>query len=252
MRRLLFPALCLLGALTAVPPAVAQEAAPSVGLVFRGIESVSEPDLQRAEALAEFGHPNELWRVRAMMAVKRGDLDGAVERLQMAARYADKLSQHSLALLYWHGIGVEKNPALAYAWSELAAERGYPTLERSRAAIWARLDADERAKASTFGPGLRAEYGDAVAKPRMERELVLARTSRTGSRLGSSINQVQVGSASGRRVAHQDSYYAEHRWDAETYWAGEDRVWKGKVVIGDSETVTTAGPDAEAGSEDND
>ncbi|MBB1062028.1 sel1 repeat family protein [Marilutibacter spongiae] len=244
MRKRVIAPLLGLGLLVAgAATATAQDAKPAIGLVFKGIEDISETSLQSAEALAEFGHPNELWRIRAMMALKRGDVDGGLERLRMAARYADKLSQHSLALMYWHGVGVQADRARAWAWNDLAAERGYPSLEQSRTAMWSKMSEDERQRGAALRAELAVDYADAVAQPRMELALSQAKKSITGSHLGSTINQVQVGSTSMRRVAHQDSYYAPQRWNAEEYWQGEARVWKGKVIVRDTEKVTDTDTD---------
>lgn len=210
---------------------------PAVGLVFRGLDGVSINDLQRAEVMAEYGHPNEMWRVRALIALKRGDLPGTVERLQLASRYADKLSQHSLSLMYWHGVGVEVDRAVAYVWAELAAERDYPTLERARAAMWLKLSDEERTRAAALRPQWMAEYGDAVAKPRMERAMEKALVEVTGSRIGASRDWVQFGSVNGRPVPTAEEYLAEYRWKPETYWRAEELRWNAKVVVGDSEKV---------------
>ena len=52
----------------AAPPAAV---APPEGVTFT--------ELERAEGLAIAGHPNELWRVRALRALKLGQADRAVE-----------------------------------------------------------------------------------------------------------------------------------------------------------------------------
>ncbi|WP_204336716.1 hypothetical protein, partial [Proteus mirabilis] len=49
---------------------------------------------------------------------------------------------------------------------------------------WARLDALQQARAIERGQQVYADYGDRVAKPRMERALRDGRQQITGSRLG--------------------------------------------------------------------
>ena len=222
-----------------------------VSLVFRGLENVSTRDLEYAEVMAEYGHPNEMWRVRALMAVKRGDLPGAVDRLRLAARYADKLSQHSLSLMYWHGVGVEIDHAKAYVWSELAAERGYPRLEQARNAMWLALDDADRERAASLRAQWVAEYGDEVAKPRAERAMTMALNEVTGSRIGASRGWVQFASVNGRPVPTAEDYFAEYRWNPETYWEVEEIKWNAKVIVGDSEKVRppAEAPERDAGDE---
>jgi TPR repeat protein len=73
-------------------------------------------------------HPDLGDRKLGMEAFKRGSFDYAARYFQWAARYADKPSQAMLGSMYWSGQGVQQDRALAYAWMDLAAERGYPSL----------------------------------------------------------------------------------------------------------------------------
>src|SRR5690606_3408590 len=89
-----------------------------------------------------------------------------------------------LAEMLWEGDGVPRDRAQAYAWSDLAAERGWPDLLGKRERYWNQLDAAERERAIEVGLPLLREYGDDVAKPRIDTKLRQARRRITGSRVG--------------------------------------------------------------------
>ncbi len=112
-------------------------------------------------------HPDLDNRRMGMDAYKRASFDYALRYFHWAARYADKPSEAMLASMYWDGTGVTQNRPLAYAWMDLAAERGYPGLLAFRERYWQELSDDERKRAIDLGQPLYSEYGDAVAKPRL-------------------------------------------------------------------------------------
>src|SRR5687767_7064117 len=71
-------------------------------------------------------HPDTHYRRLGFTSYAAGNHYEAVSYLTRAARYADKPSQLALALMYWEGDGVDADRARAYAWADVAAERGYP------------------------------------------------------------------------------------------------------------------------------
>lgn len=204
----------------AQPTAFSQDVIPQV-------RELTFAQLDRAEAMARYGHPNEMWRYRALRALKLGQAARAQGYFRFAARYGDKFSQHALSLMYWHGVGAAADRAQAYAWSDLAAERGYRDLLLVREKMWMELDAAARVKALLLGEGIYAEYGDAVAKPRQEWAMRRALASATGSRVGSTKDRIQF---LGGDISARD-YYAEERWDEGAYWRGQDRQWKAQVIV---------------------
>lgn len=241
MRRLTrMPFLAL--ALCAATPAFAlQPLEPAAELLAPRLDTLSFTQLDRAEALGR-DHLNELWRVRALRELKLEDSREALEDFRRAARYADKFSQHSLSLMYWHGVGTEADRALAYVWADLAAERGYRDLLLVREKMWMEMDADDRARALEIGPALYADYGDEVAQPRMEQWLRRARADITGSRLGASADRIKFmprGQGTVDRGLRPGDYYATDRWNADDYWQAEDRQWRGKVIVLPAEKVGT-------------
>ncbi|NII09885.1 sel1 repeat family protein [Oleiagrimonas sp. C23AA] len=130
------------------------------------------------------GHPDLYGEFGGMKRLFDGDYQGALKYFRYGARYADKLSQASLGMMYLNGRGVARSPAMACAWMTLAAERGYPPYVEARTRICSALAPAMRAQSNTALASLRPEYGDKVAKRRMTRALLRGRNTLTGSRVG--------------------------------------------------------------------
>ncbi len=200
-----------------------------------------------------FYHPDMASRKEAMEAYGRGDYKVALGLFRRASRFADKGSQAMLAEMYWKGQGVAQDRAMAYAFSDLAAERGYRALLAIRESYWQQLDAAEQARAIADGQAVYAEYGDDVAKPRMAAQLRRGLDQATGSRLGyisflsvaSPKNKNRAGDINGAVISPQDligssvagdAYYAPKYWHPQMYFAAVDAAWnkphQGTVVVG--------------------
>jgi hypothetical protein len=189
--------------------------------------------LDRGEAMARYGHPNEMWRYRALRALKLEQTQRALEDFRRAARYGDKFSQHSLSLMHWHGAGTAADRAQAYVWADLAAERGYRDLLLLREKMWMEMNARQRARALLLGEEMYAQYGDDVAKPRMERAMRRALANATGSRVGAATDRIEflnVGATAGLGLSARD-FYEKERWRAGTYWREQDRQWEARVIV---------------------
>ena len=204
-------------------------------------------------------HPDEHYRRLGFDAWKEGHRDAAVRYLQHAARYADKGAQLGLAFVYLEGTGAAAaDPVTAYAWSDLAAERGYKEFLVVRERIWKSLDATQQQRARQVGTRLYAEYGDAVAKPRLEALLRAGLARKTGSRTGTGTGTLavaQIGPSQRASIlAHAGShptaasangpslqlailfesltgdadpyYYSDANWQPEQYWARKDAIWR--------------------------
>lgn len=197
------------------------------------------------------GHPNERGRYTGLKAYKTRHYDEAIVHFQRAASYADKYSQHYLSLMYWHGAGVARDPAKAYIWSDLAAERGGKELLAIREKIWAALDDGQKKRVESDGPGYYELYGDAVAKPKAEREIRRFAAKMTGSRVGfeqkldiqngGPING-SFGNATPGMLAsslavngstNEREMYGENRTSLDAYWRAQDEaLGGGRVDIG--------------------
>lgn len=108
------------------------------------------------------------YRQHGVQALAMGKTKAGMRHLRRAAFRADKPAQALMAEILWegkHGQPVDR-PA-AYAWMDMAAERGDATLLAQREAYWVSLSADEQAQALTTGASLYRHYGDAAAHDRI-------------------------------------------------------------------------------------
>jgi len=192
-------------------------------------------------------HPDMYWRALGQRALKRNRLGEAFSDFRRSARYADKASQAAVAAMLWNGWGVAKDRPLAYAWSDLAAERGYKDLLAQREKYWSELSLYEQARAKEVGEKVYAEFGDDVAKPRMNVELQRVIDNITGSHLG------HVGTLSASKsfdefkedvnhniqgfsgsVTDGSIFFADQYWKPELYWKWRDAQWNdgaGRVEV---------------------
>jgi hypothetical protein len=211
-----------------------------------------DSNLRRAQ-----GHPNERERYYALKAYKTGRHQEAVERFARAASYADKYSQHYLSLIYWHGAGVERDPVMAYIWSDLAAERGSRPLLAIREKIWSELDDAQRKQVEAEGAAYYDRYGDAVAKPKADAEIRRFARNMTGSRTGYSnqnidiisggpisgafgnpggnaMNGMMAASAAVNGGMDEKDMYGSDRTSLADYWRGQDKELNaGRVEVGE-------------------
>jgi uncharacterized protein len=207
-------------------------------------------------------HPDQYYFGLAMAAHEAQRYEESRERFRQAARYADKPAQLALAIMARDGIGGAADLAEAYAWADLASERGYSAFLLQRERIWEQLDSAQRERALARGAQLYAEYGDAVAKPRLERLLHKGLARRTGSRAGAGTSRMGVidlsdpaaragfiaafmtnpgksfdaftagVGAAGSIGQGSGDYYDDSNWRPEEYWAARDAVWlRGRVEV---------------------
>ena len=129
-------------------------------------------------------HPDQYYFKQAVEAFQLGRVDDTARFLEQSSRYGDKTAQMALALIARDGVGRAPDLAEAYAWFDVAAERGYPMFLAEREAAWLKLAPEEQARALELAKALHAEHGDAVAKPRLERLLRIGKSKQTGTRTG--------------------------------------------------------------------
>lgn len=226
--------LCSLFILSA--PAFAQDHAPEKPSSAADIEVMNTEGFLAA-------HPDLRWRREGLQSYNQGNTGEALTFFKRASRYADKPSQAMVAEMLWTGTGTPMDRPLAYAWMDVAAERAYLPFLAKREEYWARLSEAERAMALEVGAGVYDEYGDAVAKERLERLLRRAQRNVTGSRVGNVGNlRIIVPGPGGNSITIDGSrYYDEQYWEPERYWAWQDGIWKdpptGRVTINPIEVV---------------
>lgn len=192
------------------------------------------------------GHPDLRYRLLGLKEFKRGNHDDALRFFQRASFYADKPSQGMVAEMLWNGQGSARDPVLAYAWMDLAAERGYAGFLGLRERYWNTLDAQQRAQAIEQGQDIYARYGDAAAQPRLATVMRRERRKLTGSRTGFAGNvQIYVPGPGGFEVVDGTKFYDDRYWDPTQYQRWQDSIWMkprvGKVTVGEMEQVSDAG-----------
>lgn len=199
-----------------------------------------------------WGHPDLFGEYSGMRLYSEGHYKAALKYFKYGARYADKLSQLSIGLMYEDGQGVEKDPVTACAWLALAAERKFPSFIATRDRVCEALTPAQHDQAVAVLDKLMPEYGDAVAKKRMVRALDMAKTEGTGSRLGfdsgiytTGVKQNCGGPTAGNSpVAGCGStdFWSPWRWDPKKYFAARDAKWRGTVTVGSMHDVGKLAP----------
>lgn len=232
----------------AQPPSTGTDRSPkSVDRVLRAMDNTPTD-----------GHPDQYYEFRGMHAYAAGDYVSAMRDFLQSARYADKLSQLSIGLMYLNGQGVTKDPVTAFAWTAIAAERKYPQFLATRDRIWSQLDTAQRERAKMMVTDLYVEYGDASAKPRMAKILRREIPTHTGSLVGfggqavTSLTPAQLAAATAGGLPHFvgtppnctgdtidgapmtgcGNIYVSWRWNPKEYFRARDGAWKGTVTIG--------------------
>lgn len=188
-------------------------------------------------------HPDLRFRASGVEAFNRHDDEAALHDFQRAAYYADKASQAMVAEMLWDGRGAARDRPLAYAWMDLAAERGYPVFLAVRERYWLELDPAGRARAIDAGRAVYAHYGDAVAKPRIAAQLRRGRGQVTGSRTGfvGTLDIAVPGPDGTMWRVDPEEYYAAPYWEPRKYQQWQDAMWNdpriGRVTVGDVEAA---------------
>lgn len=233
--RATFVALSLLAALSA-PAFAAQKVVPP--------DPTEDPMLITAGFLDH--HQDMKYRLLGLEAYNEKRFEDAMRFFRRASFFADKPSQGMVAEMYWNGEGVARDPALAYAWMDLAAERNYVGFIALRERYWKALSAAERDRAVQEGQAIYAKFGDAAAKPRYEFQLRIGKREMTGSRTGFNRGvQIEIPGPAGSQMIEGSRFYDERYWDAKKYWAWQDRLWRNpngvKVTVGELEQLPAQG-----------
>ncbi|PKL95119.1 MAG: hypothetical protein CVV18_06685 [Gammaproteobacteria bacterium HGW-Gammaproteobacteria-8] len=172
------------------------------------------------------GHPDQRWRRMGLSAYDRKVFGFAREYFRRAARYADKASQAMYAQMLWDGQGGAVDRPLAYAWMDLAAERGYRSFVAFRESYWSQLSPVEREQAVSVGQAVYDQYGDAVAQPRLESVMRRERLKTTGSHTGFDRGaSVYMATSTGQRIRVHRFWDARY-WQPEEYWDWQAEVWE--------------------------
>jgi hypothetical protein len=192
-----------------------------------------------------WGHPDEYGEFTGMQRYTAGNYTSAMKYFLIGARYADKLSQLSIGLMYLNGQGVQTDPVKAFAWIAIAAERKYPAFLATRDRVWGQLDPTQREQAKALITDLYATYGDKFAKPLMAHAPRLALMAGTGLGLGYDKSGMVVTNSTnnpppacgadtidGAPIAGCGDLYTDWRWNPKKYFAARDGAWTGTVTVG--------------------
>lgn len=222
--------------MTRMPRTASAALAAALALVLAGGALAHEPMPIDHTVVGNEGflrhHPDLRHQRAGQAALDNDEPSRAYGHFRDAARYGNKLAQAMVAEMLWDGRGTDRDRALAYAWMDLAAERGHSLLAALRERYWSELTPDERERALAVGEDVYAEFGDAVAKPRLEREIRRGAREATGSRVGAGagfvdvytdLDQVHL-SNTGIRGQRAVDYYHERYWSPEAYWEWQDAI----------------------------
>lgn len=242
----MFKQLVLAGVLMAAAGAATADERPPLPA-----DPTEDPIMMSAGFLSS--HPDLRYRLLGVQAYRDGEYTQAFEYFRRASYYADKPSQGMVAEMLWTGQGTARDPALGYAWMDLAAERGYRGFVVQRERYWARMDAAERERALDEGATVYERYGDEAARPRIDAALRRARRQITGSRTGHPVGplRIEVPGPNGTTLSIDGTkFYDPVYWDPEQYQAWHDQVWKeprtGTVDVGELESLRPANGDDDA------
>ena len=224
--------LLLLASLCAAPASAADKSV--------GAKPLPDPTQDELMMSAGFlsSHPDLRFRLNGQKRYEEGEYAEAFSFFQRAAWYGDKPAQGMVAEMLWNGRGVDQDRALAYAWMDLAAERGYELFLAFRERYWAELGEAERVRAVEVGQQVYAEFGDTVAKPRLEAVMRRASRNITGSRTGAvGALKIVIPGPGGGTVIDGTEFYDKQFWEPKRYWQWQaavmDGVKEGRVIVGD-------------------
>lgn len=188
-------------------------------------------------------HPDMKHRRLGWEAYATGDAVLARAEFLKAAWYGDKPSQAMLAEMDWKGEGTPMDRASAYTWADIAAERGYAVFVGVRERYWKALDTAEQARALQEGPARLAEYGDGIARDRLDRHMQRRLRDITWSSMTAAPpREVRLYDNHGHEMRIDGSrFFSPTFWDPKKYQAWQDAQWRappeGKVDVGDVEQV---------------
>jgi hypothetical protein len=210
-------------------------------------ESMTTPHAQKVlramEHTSTWYHDDLFGEYAGFQRYARHQYAEALHFFELGAYYADKPSQFSIGLMHLNGEGVARDPVAAFAWFDLAAERGYLAFAVTRDRVRAMLTPEQLSQAIALRSTLSTRYADAVAKPRMAAELREGLTRMTGSRAGFDtgvkflpLHAIDpAGSASLEDDAFTicaNGFWAKDCWQPEAYFAMRDRQWNATVAVG--------------------
>lgn len=183
-------------------------------------------DSALSQAMSDFENPAMRHYHKANRYFEARSFDFALHNYRQAASWGHKISQFNVGTLYYNGHGVEHDPAVAWAWFELAAERDYPQMVDVADETWQELDREDRVRGAEKLEELRSDYADEITLPRLERLLKRHHRAATGSRLGGpGSSPVTIFNDHGL-VASGDVYFDEAEWSVDELISREKALFE--------------------------
>lgn len=207
-----------------------------IALLMIALAAISLP----VKALNYAEHtPGHQHKIEGLRSYNAGQYYSAKSKFTAAAHWADKLAQYNIGVMNYHGQGVPRDLARAWAWFSLAAERGYPDMIDMAERVYGELDDDQKTRGREILEELKPRFGDAVAIERTARYMDRERRRATGSRLGS-IGTLVIVDRPGQSRRGEEFYRAE-AWDFRQIVELESRIYdaigSGRVTLRDLEVV---------------
>ncbi|MCA1778853.1 MAG: hypothetical protein LC637_05595 [Xanthomonadaceae bacterium] len=200
--------------------------------------------------------PGTQFLERGVRFYQQGDYKAAHGNFLLASRWADKMAQFNLGMMYVNGQHFERDPLRGWAWIKLAAERGYPQYVEVAEDIWRRFSDEHREVARRIlEQELKPEFGDEVTIDRtaMRMRRDRARVGGGGSRVG--VNRALYVTDRGGNLFSGTEFYDPDRWDFRKIVQFETRLQKaigaGNVTLRNFNTLededgqSRSSPDAE-------
>ena len=106
------------------------------------------------------------------------------------ARIGDRFSQYRLSLYSLQGLTGKVDLPESFAWAELAAQGDNQQLQQHKEGVWAKMTVEQQKQAATLAIKYLDQYSDhSIARQALDKSKKELRSC-TGSRLGSSCEQV--------------------------------------------------------------
>lgn len=206
---------------------------------------------QSLDPTASINEPGLRLHVKGARHYLGGNDRMALHYFTESARWGNKVSQFMLGSMYLNGRAGKPDRPRAWAWIELAAERGYRQMISAGEQIWREMSEAEREAAQRIHRDeLLPEFGDADALPRTERHMRQRHRQATGSRLpGTGSSPVIIQDFDGWSTRSGDTYYDSRDWSIDLIIQREREWFNGlsspRAVVRDlpDEPETSTPPD---------
>ncbi len=191
-----------------------------------------------AQPMPHLDNPAQRLYLKADRHYRAGYFDLALYNFRKSAAWGNKISQYNVGTMYYNGIGVEPDLAVAWAWFELAAERDYSVMVQTAKETYRELSKEQKRRAKAIlEEELWPRYSDEVTLPRLDRHLDRHRRSATGSRLGGPGSSPVVIYGANGHIGLGDTFYDQSNWSASEFVAREKALvramTRGRVQLRD-------------------